>query len=574
MRFAHKISEKDIWFKVRRFVLDPDVWMWALPFLLIVANVGLAWTGSESWLSKATDIVLPWGVYALLVSFTARPSRTVWLMLPFMILNAFQIVLLYLYGESIIAIDMFTNVVTTSVTEAGELLGNLKTAIVTVLCIYVPVIAMAVYFAVRKRRCTRRALLGLRRTSWVAIAAGVAGLLACVAFVPGFNAGRQMFPYNVIDNLVTAVKRTGESLHYHDTSATFSYQPTMTRDRNERELYVLVIGETSRADNWQLFGYGRETNPRLSHQDNLIAFPKVLTEINTTHKAVPLMLSYLTAENFGDSVAHTKSIFSAFNDLGYQTAFLSNQRRNHSYIDYYGQEAQTAVFLTDNGGPQLDRNLIKRFDDLVENSPSNKIFVVLHTYGSHFEYRKRYEGKDAHFTPDNNSAAGRGNRKQLLNAYDNTIRYCDSMLADLIQAVDSMDVRAALMFVSDHGEDIFDDDRERFLHSSPTPTYWQIHVPMIVWYSDEFAQGSPQMVANMQAVRMRNISSSRSVFHTMLDLAQIRSPYYDAEYSLASPRFKETPRRYLNDYNESVPLSQSGLKQEDFEQFRRKGISY
>ena len=36
---------------------------------------------------------------------------------------------------------------------------------------------------------------------------------------------------------------------------------------------------------------------------------------------------------------------------------------------------------------------------------------------------------------------------------------------------------AALIYTSDHGEDIFDDPRHLFLHASPVPSYYQLHIP-------------------------------------------------------------------------------------------------
>ena len=49
-----------------------------------------------------------------------------------------------------------------------------------------------------------------------------------------------------------------------------------------------------------------------------------------------------------------------------------------------------------------------------------------------------------------------------------------------------------MLYVSDHGEDIFDDSRLRFLHASPTPTYWQLHVPIVLWMSDSFKDAHPE----------------------------------------------------------------------------------
>lgn len=572
-----KLSDKTRFFLDKNFgwFANPIFWIWFTPVLLITPNIGLTVTEYYSVWSKIANLSLPLGIYALLMSLSAKTGRSILYLIPIMFFGAFQIVLLFLFGNSIIAVDMYVNILTTSVSEATELLGNLKGAILTVCILYLPAITMGIVLKVKHRYVDIKQRRTLRLASYPLIGIGVASVIMAMIFADSYKFRRELFPYNVIENLGTAIYRTKESIHYYQTSRSFSYSPVMTRDKEKEEVFVIVIGETSRADNWQLYGYDRPTNPRLSKRTNIFPFSKVLTEINTTHKAVPMLLSYLTPENFGDSVAHTRSIFSAFNELGYRTAFLSNQRRNHSYIDYYGEEAQTAEFISDAGGPLRDFNLIEPMKQIIERSPNNKVFIVLHSYGSHFEYRKRYPGDMAYFTPDANSNADIANRDQLLNAYDNTIRYTDALLDSVITVLDRLDVPAAMMFVSDHGEDIFDDDRKRFLHSSPTPTYYQIHVPMIVWLSDEFETEHPELVTNLNKHRQMNIASTRSLFHTILDIAGVRTPFYDSSYSLTSPDFHElTSRRYLNDYNESIPLEQSGVREQDIEMFKNKNITY
>ena len=129
---------------------------------LIVPNVALAFTEHDPILSKLTDIALPLGVYYLIMSLTVSVGRTVLCCIPLMVFAAFQIVLLYLYGESIIAIDMFLNVATTNIKEVSELLSNLVIAIVTVILIYVPPIVWAIVLLVRKKRCSKRLLWSLR----------------------------------------------------------------------------------------------------------------------------------------------------------------------------------------------------------------------------------------------------------------------------------------------------------------------------------------------------------------------------------------------------------------------------
>lgn len=562
--------------RFRRFLkvlVSPDFWLWVTPIILISPNIGLTVTEYNSVWAKIANIALPLGLYALLMSLSKKVGRTILIFIPVIIFSFLQIVLLFLYGESIVAIDMYVNVLTTSVSEASELLGNLLGAILIVSLIYFPPLIMAIYFVFRHRYASEHQLRLLRKVSYVPLAVGVAAFGFAVIFAESFMPRREMFPYNVMENFVTAIRRTNTSMHYHNTSNKFTYSPVMTRDKNEPEVFVVVIGETSRAENWELLGYDRPTNPRLGKREGLVSFGKVLTEINTTHKAVPMILSYLEPENFGDSVAHTRSIFSAFNNVGYRTAFLSNQRRNHSYIDYFGEEAQLPLFISDVGRPQNDLDLLKPMNEVIENSPNNKVFIVLHTYGSHFEYRKRYPSDMAYFTPDVNSMANRKNRAQLMNAYDNSIRYTDALLDSVIGVLDNLDVPAAMVYMSDHGEDIFDDDRERFLHSSPTPTVHQIHVPMIVWLSEEFRERHPAIEEALIANRDKNIASTSSLFHTVLDLTGIKTPFYDASYSVASKSFTEKPRRYLNDYNESVPLRKSGLRQQDFGEFEKRNIS-
>lgn len=112
--------------------------MWAFPILLVIPNIVLCFTEGYEIAGIVANLMLPFGAYALLCSWSRNIGRTVWLCLPLSIYAAFQIVLTFLYGESIIAIDMFLNVATTNFGEATELLANLGTAICVVVVLYLP----------------------------------------------------------------------------------------------------------------------------------------------------------------------------------------------------------------------------------------------------------------------------------------------------------------------------------------------------------------------------------------------------------------------------------------------------
>ena len=114
----------------------------------------------------------------------------------------------------------------------------------------------------------------------------------------------------------------------------------------------MVIGETSRAANWSIYGYNRNTNPELTKIKGLTAFSHVLTESNTTHKSVPMLMSSVTAHDF-NSIYRQKGIITAFKEAGYRTAFFSNQRYNHSFIDFFGKEADICDFIKEDTGDGL-----------------------------------------------------------------------------------------------------------------------------------------------------------------------------------------------------------------------------
>lgn len=563
----------DIIHTSRRAYIWSGILLWLLPLTLIVPNAALGFTEFlyTPW-DRLANFFLPLGVYMLLAGCWKRTGLLSLLSLPLMILCAFQIVLLYLYGESIIAIDMFLNVVTTNFTEATSLLNNLIPSIVCVCLLYLPPLVLGIVLTRKKWYATRGQRRPMLIAGAVAAAAGIVFFGMAYGIDRDYRPERKLFPVNVICNMFEAAERTEQTCRYAETSASFRFDARPTR-QDSAEVYVLVIGETSRADNWQLAGYDRPTNPRLSRRSGITFFDKVLSESNTTHKSVPLLMSHISSEEFGDSLTRVKGIIDAFKEAGFRTAWISNQQHNGSYIDFFGEQADSVHFLVDDGRLHPDTDVVPVLRQFLNDNSGQPTFIAIHTYGSHFVYRDRYPRAEAFFTPENQSQAENSNRDQLINAYDNTIRYTDIVLDSIIGAVEATGRPAGLLYLSDHGEDIFDDSRGRFLHASPNPTYWQIHIPLLVWTSDEFRSRYPELQRRLEEHRHLNISSGRSVFHTLADMAGLTMPMLDRSSSLASESFREPVRRYLNDYNESVPLGESGLRTVDIEKFNSMNIS-
>ena len=545
-----------------------------LVWLIVAAmlpNLVFAFTEGYNGWSVAAGLVLPLGVYMLPLLFTRRVGVVALVLLPVLVLCVVQVVLLYLYGNSIIAADMFTNMMTTNVNESRELLGGVAPIVVAVSLIYLP----PIYFALRRLGDER-----YRLTDGVRKGVVLVGAVLTVAGVQLlYPAGRvadddrimrsELFPVNVIHNFRIAIKNRIAVRRYGQTSATFDHLAYRLNQSPQRDIYLFVIGESSRAANWEMYGYHRATNPRLSERDDIQLFKNVLTQSNTTHKSVPLMLSSVGADEYSE-LFNRKGVADLFRQAGFRTYFISTQSPQGAMVDNLAHECDEVIYI---GAPSDDWLLAQMMQRIVESEPDSDMFFILHSYGSHYRYNQRYLPRFALFLPDTDGAVNERNIEALRNAYDNSVLYTDYLIDALAEYLSSLDACSAMLYCSDHGEDLFDDGRGMFLHSSPRVTYYQLHIPCLAWFSEEYRECYPAKVALAQQHRWSPASTS-SMFHTLADIASIESPYVDKSKSLISVEFDESAARlYLDDGNCAVPIdSRIGLTDMDRREFLLHGI--
>ena len=563
---------------------------WYAVIALTVPNVALCFSeGLNVWASLA-NIVLPFAVYMALMSLCRKVGKMVWWLFLLIFFAAFQIVLLYLFGKGVIAVDMFLNLVTTNPGEAMELLDNLIPGVASVFILYLPLLTLGVVSIRSKKSPVLSDGFRKRCRQWAAgIAVVGCGCMAMAylsdtqhdksehdvtseANTAHYSVLNDLYPVNAFYNLYLAVKRNNASIHYKDASANFRFEAQATHPEDSCEVYVMVIGETARAMNFSLYGYQRDTNPKLGKTEGLVVFGDVTTQSNTTHKSVPMLLSQASATDF-ERLFHEKGILEAFREAGFHTVFLSNQRPNHSFIDFLGEQADQWLFLKTGDGNQAGRELAgatskdgNYYDadllpilDKILSQKRKKEFIVLHTYGSHFNYMERYPREMAHFLPDTHCEAKQENRPDLINAYDNTIRYTDFVLSGVIERLRKHGGMSAMLYTSDHGENIFDDAHKLFLHASPRASEYELRVPFLVWTSQSFRQLLPEVSRALSANSHKQAQSSRSAFHTMLNIGGISTRYLQAHMSLASMQYQPAPLLYLNDHNEAIPQAECGF---------------
>ena len=552
-----------------------DVRIMYVSFIIVLTlpNIMLSMTDQMPAVWRVCNVVFPSALYWFVMSLNRKTGKMIWIMFPLVFLAAFQFVLLYIFGQSIISVDMFLNLLTTNATEASEVLTNIVPAVIAVFIIYVPFLVWGTVALVKKHQLTSCFIKRQRKLSLYGVAIGTILMVFASYKYCKYNLFNDIYPLNVFNNIHLAINRTYLSHHYEELCQNFTFS-ALTERADATEIHVMVIGETARACNWGVYGYTRNTTPNLADIKGLIAFSDVLTQSNTTHKSVPMLLSAANADNF-ESIYQQKSIITAFKEAGFHTMFISNQRPNHSLIDSFGQEADTCMFLKEENPKTYyyDIDFLEYIKAAIKSN-YKKLFIVLHSYGSHYNYSERYEKGTGIYLPDNPCEAKYENKEYLMNAYDNTIICTDRFFFFFLNTLENTNTLSSLLYVSDHGEDIFDDERRLFLHASPQPSYFQLHVPFIVWMSETFRNYDANMYNILLKNRNKPIESSVCAFHTMLFLGGICTPSGHEKYSVTSINLYKANRKYLNDHNEGIAIDEILMDKEDIEAFSQHDIIY
>lgn len=542
--------------------------------ILMLTNVIMLFTEPLGVFAKIAFIFIPLGVQLFLMVLVKKPGKMFLLLLGKCVIDAFQIVLLKLFGGTAIAVDMFLNLATTSAKESGELLGNIMPTILFLLALYIPAIILAIKSIRKKEELDRRWRKRIRLASVALMVTGVGFIYIAKLGPKGFQAKYDLYPYNVLCNLDFAIKKYNRIQDYPKTSAGFTFEAKrdgqVPPEGTEREIYVLVLGETARAANWHSYGYERNTTPQTDTIRDLIRYRDVLTQSNTTHKVVPLIFTPAEAKNF-DIIYRAKSMVTAFKEAGFKTAFLSNQSYKESFPEYHFNEADIRISIKQDGKESYDHEMLPHLQEILQKDTVSNLFIIVHLYGSHFNYYQRYTGEFKQFVPDKAENVSPKNKAALTNSYDNSILSTDDLLARVIRQIRQSGRTGMMLYLSDHGEDMLDDPRGRFLHASPIPTYYQLHIPFFVWMNESYRERYPDKF-RQTSIHSNYPISNNAVFHSMLDFASIRTPYLDSTLAIGSPKLKIVPREYLNDHDGCTRIDELYLTKYDLQEFADRKI--
>ena len=434
---------------------------------------------------------------------------------------------------------MILNVLATDVREAGELL-TLDMGLHFAFLGLLPA-ALVLSVKVRKRPWKRAVLIRLSALA-VSVLVGVLSLVAVFQDFASVMRNQKslrytLAPTNVLWSLgVVAAETVG-----HQTTPREPPDPALRAERPGRRptLLVIVVGETVRAANWQLNGYARETTPHLAARQDLVSFSQATACGTATEVSLPCMFSpYGRADYDATRIQATDSLLHLLARSGFAVVWRDNQsgcKGVCSGLPEIDLSRSTVPGLCSEGRC-YDEILLHELNKSLDAQPGDQV-VVLHPLGNHGPaYYRRYPAEDRHWTPACEKNELRDcSRDEIVNAYDNAIRYTDRMLA---QTLDLLSARTsthdvAMVYLSDHGESL--GERGLYLHGVPyaIAPREQLEIPKFWWLPESSAQG---LGIDLDCLRKRASEpvSHDHLYHSVLGLLEVRTPRYRADRDVFS----------------------------------------
>jgi lipid A ethanolaminephosphotransferase len=207
------------------------------------------------------------------------------------------------------------------------------------------------------------------------------------------------------------------------------------RTQQKPTLLVLVIDETARADHFSINGYARQTTPRLAGED-IVNFTQMSSCGMETAVSLPCMLSNLGRACYSDARAKAQeSLLDVVSHAGIKTWWRDNNSGCKGACDRIEHESLMHMEVPElcNGRKCFDEALLHNLDEKLAGITGDML-LVLHQKGSHGpDYNDRYPSSMQFYAPVcTSSDLQQCDTQQVVNAYDNTIRYTDYFLGKTI----------------------------------------------------------------------------------------------------------------------------------------------
>lgn len=318
---------------------------------------------------------------------------------------------------------------------------------------------------------------------------------------------------------------------------------------DENIICVLHLGESARADHWSLNGYPRQTTPFLESLETLVSFPDCISSASATDRAFPVMLTNARRDflntGLSTSLPNSPPIADFFEACHFTCASFWGRGVLHG--SPHSLFTREALYLTrsmihnvdhDDACPEEQLSQISEFVSSHANKP---LFLMINNRGSH-AYFDLYDHDNPPFTPvhipscNDAPAHNQEDATNFLNAYDNTVHFTDHYIQQLFTQLKGKPF--LYVYMSDHGE-YLGDGGYWSRGNAPQHVYYKYNacqVPFVIYASPELREKKPEILSSLAVLeKHKNMHTAHEhLFHTLLGLFRIRTPFYDETLDLSS----------------------------------------
>lgn len=325
--------------------------------------------------------------------------------------------------------------------------------------------------------------------------------------------------------------------------------PIKAQKNETGETYIFIIGESQNKNHMQMYGYPRDTTPKLQellNNNEIIRFDNIYS--NHTHTMPVLSLALTEASQYNNkSYFESASIIEIFNAANFETVWLTNQNLLGAWdnlVSIIANQASSTIGINKSIGEttktnNYDGDLIPYLSKELNKKSDKNRAIFIHLMGNHGHYCSRFPKDFEIFKGDleidvfGKSITENKNLKDTLNCYDNSILYNDSVVSNIINEIKNYRGVNALIYMADHADDVIG----QLGHNSGKLTFDMTQIPMFAYFSDEYKH-KHQNIYNGFIGNKEKLFSNDMFYDTLIGLTNIKANLYNPKYDLTSKDFE------------------------------------
>ncbi|PJZ71160.1 sulfatase [Leptospira perolatii] len=289
-------------------------------------------------------------------------------------------------------------------------------------------------------------------------------------------------------------------------------KPNLNAIASQQDFNILfVVAESLRKKSMNLYGYSRDTTPNLNRMireadpNSVFVFERAYSNSSSTLLSFPSIVSGVSPAQ-SISMTHSFPLFWEYAKVAnFSTFYISSHSltwnnfegffKNSGIDKLWAKETSGLNSFNDIGVD--DRETIQTFKNYIKSvrNSGRRFAGVLHFNTNHFPY----------YVPKGSETYAVDG---VLDQYDNSVHYFDSLLQEVFLFLDSEGVfkNTLVIFTSDHGESLFEHNYLGHIDSNYVET---IAIPMIFYFppsmrerigNSAFRRNTKRIVANTDLI--------------------------------------------------------------------------